>query len=96
MAPLSELDMEQMRSGNHGHQASRDSGQFTNTKGLLNGPGQNNCFLNSAVQVRANFPINFPGFATCGTICLFGRGLGLDDEIIPRRWTLFLLYLTLA
>ena len=23
----------------------------TSTKGLLNGPGQNNCFLNSAVQV---------------------------------------------
>ncbi|KAL2734163.1 inactive ubiquitin carboxyl-terminal hydrolase 54-like isoform X2 [Vespula squamosa] len=23
---------------------------FTSTKGLLNGPGQNNCFLNSAVQ----------------------------------------------
>lgn len=53
MAPLSELDLEQMRSGNHGHQASRDSGQFTNTKGLLNGPGQNNCFLNSAVQVSS-------------------------------------------
>lgn len=26
---------------------------FTSTKGLLNGPGQNNCFLNSAVQVRS-------------------------------------------
>ncbi|OXU27305.1 hypothetical protein TSAR_003189 [Trichomalopsis sarcophagae] len=24
---------------------------FTSTKGLLNGPGQNNCFLNSAVQI---------------------------------------------
>ena len=58
MAPLSELDLEQMRStgsGNHGHQTSRDSGQFTNTKGLLNGPGQNNCFLNSAVQVFKKF-----------------------------------------
>ena len=30
---------------------SRDSVAFTSTKGLLNGPGQNNCFLNSAVQV---------------------------------------------
>ncbi|KAJ9581717.1 hypothetical protein L9F63_023105, partial [Diploptera punctata] len=29
---------------------SRDSVAFTSTKGLLNGPGQNNCFLNSAVQ----------------------------------------------
>ncbi|KAK2582813.1 hypothetical protein KPH14_008900 [Odynerus spinipes] len=25
---------------------------FTSTKGLLNGPGQNNCFLNSAVQIQ--------------------------------------------
>jgi hypothetical protein len=30
---------------------SRESVAFTSTKGLLNGPGQNNCFLNSAVQV---------------------------------------------
>lgn len=30
---------------------SRDSVAITSTKGLLNGPGQNNCFLNSAVQV---------------------------------------------
>ncbi|KAF7277800.1 hypothetical protein GWI33_009218 [Rhynchophorus ferrugineus] len=29
---------------------SRDSLTYTTTKGLLNGPGQNNCFLNSAVQ----------------------------------------------
>lgn len=27
--------------------------QLTDTKGLLNGPGQNNCFLNCAVQVSA-------------------------------------------
>lgn len=29
----------------------RNSISITNTKGLLNMPGQNNCFLNSAVQV---------------------------------------------
>lgn len=29
--------------------------QLTDTKGLLNGPGQNNCFLNCAVQVSSNF-----------------------------------------
>lgn len=29
----------------------RMSMSFTSTKGLLNGPGDNNCFLNSAVQV---------------------------------------------
>jgi hypothetical protein len=28
--------------------------QLTDTKGLLNGPGQNNCFLNCAVQVSPN------------------------------------------
>lgn len=30
----------------------RMSMSFTNAKGLLNEPGDNNCFLNSAVQVR--------------------------------------------
>lgn len=30
----------------------RNSMSITNTKGLLNMPGQNNCFLNSAVQVN--------------------------------------------
>lgn len=35
----------------HQHTPSRDSLAFS--KGLLNGPGQNNCFLNSAVQVSA-------------------------------------------
>lgn len=38
---------------------SRDSMAFTSTKGLLNGPGQNNCFLNSAVQVRIFFKFYF-------------------------------------
>jgi len=55
MAPLSEAELDRAAASGvpvHGHQNSRDSGQFTNTKGLLNGPGQNNCFLNSAVQVR--------------------------------------------
>lgn len=32
----------------------RMSMSFTSTKGLLNGPGDNNCFLNSAVQVWFN------------------------------------------
>lgn len=31
----------------------RDNMPCTTTKGLLNEPGQNNCFLNSAVQVSA-------------------------------------------
>lgn len=33
---------------------SRDAASVTSSKGLLNRPGQNNCFLNSAVQV-SNF-----------------------------------------
>ena len=35
----------------HSRDNSRDSGIFHTTKGLWNAPGQNNCFLNSAVQV---------------------------------------------
>ena len=35
----------------------RMSTSFTTTKGLLNGPGENNCFLNSAVQVRKFGPL---------------------------------------
>ena len=31
--------------------APSQSHHLTDTKGLLNGPGQNNCFLNCAVQV---------------------------------------------
>ncbi|CAK1545894.1 unnamed protein product [Leptosia nina] len=34
----------------HSRDNSRDSGIFHTTKGLWNAPGQNNCFLNSAVQ----------------------------------------------
>lgn len=37
----------------HSRDGSRDSGIFHTTKGLWNAPGQNNCFLNSAVQVSA-------------------------------------------
>ncbi|KAG7213173.1 hypothetical protein KM043_002488 [Ampulex compressa] len=33
-------------------QSKDHNASFTSTKGLLNGPGQNNCFLNSAVQER--------------------------------------------
>ncbi|CAD0197231.1 unnamed protein product [Chrysodeixis includens] len=36
----------------HSRDGSRDSGIFHTTKGLWNAPGQNNCFLNSAVQKR--------------------------------------------
>ncbi|KAJ8676681.1 hypothetical protein QAD02_012468 [Eretmocerus hayati] len=37
------------------------NGSFTNAKGLLNRPGQNNCFLNSAVQVGNTYHCFFFG-----------------------------------
>lgn len=42
------------------------------TKGLMNEPGQNSCFLNSAVQVRA--------VSCCG---LLGKPKGLLEISIP-------------
>lgn len=41
----------------------RHSMSITHTKGLLNAPGENNCFLNSAVQVRLS-AIVWPYFVT--------------------------------
>lgn len=42
---------QQRRRSFHVHEANEHNASFSSTKGLLNGPGQNNCFLNSAVQV---------------------------------------------
>lgn len=39
----------------HGHHPTPPYSYAPNTKGLLNAPGQNNCFLNSAVQVSLLF-----------------------------------------
>lgn len=56
---------------------SRDSMTFTSTKGLLNGPGQNNCFLNSAVQVLWHLDIfrrsfrDLSGHACMSDSCIF-------------------------
>ncbi|EEZ97283.2 uncharacterized protein ec isoform X1 [Tribolium castaneum] len=56
---------------------SRDSMTFTSTKGLLNGPGQNNCFLNSAVQVLWHLDIfrrsfrDLSGHACMADSCIF-------------------------
>ena len=57
------INAKQATSENLRHQLMLQGGQkpdsrdhntsFTSTKGLLNGPGQNNCFLNSAVQVSS-------------------------------------------
>jgi ferredoxin len=44
---------------------SRDSMTFTSTKGLLNGPGQNNCFLNSAVQVGIFISLRCQSYFKC-------------------------------
>ncbi|XP_070543916.1 serine-rich adhesin for platelets-like isoform X2 [Ptychodera flava] len=55
----------------------RHSLSITNTKGLLNAPGENNCFLNSAVQVlwhldvfRRSFRL-LTGHACMGNSCIF-------------------------
>ncbi|KAL0102721.1 hypothetical protein PUN28_018194 [Cardiocondyla obscurior] len=53
------------------------NGSFTTTKGLLNGPGQNNCFLNSAVQVLWHLDIfrrsfrELSGHACMRESCIF-------------------------
>ena len=36
----------------------RQSMSLTSTKGLLNGPGDNNCFVNSAVQVGIRYEVS--------------------------------------
>ena len=43
----------------------RMSTSFTTTKGLLNGPGENNCFLNSAVQVGLFGPLLWSLLVIC-------------------------------
>ncbi|KAG8181749.1 hypothetical protein JTE90_028287 [Oedothorax gibbosus] len=49
----------------------RNSISITNTKGLLNMPGQNNCFLNSAVQVLWHLDIFRRSFRElCGHACM--------------------------
>ncbi|GFW05607.1 inactive ubiquitin carboxyl-terminal hydrolase 54 [Trichonephila clavipes] len=49
----------------------RNSMSITNTKGLLNMPGQNNCFLNSAVQVLWHLDIFRRSFRElCGHACM--------------------------
>jgi len=51
MTPYSNNTMNH-RSGNNMEATPPHQFYAPNTKGLLNAPGQNNCFLNSAVQVR--------------------------------------------
>ncbi|CAH0729287.1 unnamed protein product, partial [Brenthis ino] len=61
----------------HSRENSRDSGIFHTTKGLWNAPGQNNCFLNSAVQVLWHLDIfrrsfrELTGHACLGPSCIF-------------------------
>ncbi|KAB0801891.1 hypothetical protein PPYR_04077 [Photinus pyralis] len=56
---------------------SRESISCTSTKGLLNAPGQNNCFLNSAVQVLWHLDIfrrsfrDLSGHACMAESCIF-------------------------
>ncbi|XP_078578361.1 uncharacterized protein LOC144863219 isoform X2 [Branchiostoma floridae x Branchiostoma japonicum] len=57
--------------------APRNSLSITNSKGLLNAPGENNCFLNSAVQVLWHLDVfrrsfrQLSGHACMGNSCIF-------------------------
>lgn len=48
---INQSDLQYQLVNNQKHDIKDHNTSFTTTKGLLNGPGQNNCFLNSAVQV---------------------------------------------
>lgn len=51
--------MAQRNYGMNFYAANQQQQLMTDTKGLLNGPGQNNCFLNCAVQVSFKFQLTF-------------------------------------
>ena len=63
----------------------RMSTSFTTTKGLLNGPGENNCFLNSAVQVRLFGPLLWSVWS-CIMVCL-GLYYGLFGPLLWSVWS---------
>ncbi|XP_004931139.3 uncharacterized protein LOC101744043 isoform X1 [Bombyx mori] len=74
----------------HSRDGSRDSGIFHTTKGLWNAPGQNNCFLNSAVQVLWHLDIfrrsfrELTGHACLGTSCIF---CALKELFSQLQWS---------
>lgn len=71
---------------------SRDSMAFTSTKGLLNGPGQNNCFLNSAVQVSLLLLSNYSNFLTTHIFNNLMLAAKLYISHIFLQHTIFLAY----
>ncbi|XP_045766118.1 uncharacterized protein LOC123867863 isoform X1 [Maniola jurtina] len=74
----------------HSRESSRDSGIFHTTKGLWNAPGQNNCFLNSAVQVLWHLDIfrrsfrELTGHACLGPSCIF---CALKELFAQLQWS---------
>ncbi|XP_026737349.1 uncharacterized protein LOC113500683 isoform X1 [Trichoplusia ni] len=74
----------------HSRDGSRDSGIFHTTKGLWNAPGQNNCFLNSAVQVLWHLDIfrrsfrELTGHACLGPSCIF---CALKELFTQLQWS---------
>lgn len=64
---------------------------ISHTKGLLNKPGQNNCFLNSAVQVLWHLDVfrrsfrELTGHACLGEACIFCALKGLFDQFQSSR-----------
>lgn len=57
--------------------------QLTDTKGLLNGPGQNNCFLNCAVQVSAETVPN-PEVTLDASHVVLESKLNIQLTIVPN------------
>ncbi|XP_061711426.1 uncharacterized protein LOC133520785 isoform X1 [Cydia pomonella] len=74
----------------HSRDNSRDSGIFHTTKGLWNAPGENNCFLNSAVQVLWHLDIfrrsfrELSGHACLGPSCIF---CALKELFAQLQWS---------
>lgn len=53
-------------------------------KGLINEPGQNSCFLNSAVQVGPSHPPSGSSFACQENICFFFQQVLWQLDIFRR------------
>ncbi|KAK0086492.1 hypothetical protein PV325_003106 [Microctonus aethiopoides] len=74
---INQSDLQYQLVNNQKHDIKDHNTSFTTTKGLLNGPGQNNCFLNSAVQ--------FSVFSLFG---VKNNGDGQESLLTTSQWSL--------
>ena len=73
----------------------RMSTSFTTTKGLLNGPGENNCFLNSAVQVRPFGPLSWSVCALTWSVWALTWSLWYCIMVCFVQWSCIMVCLVL-